>query len=332
MRRQALQQWAKTQSASARFGDLPGWMDMVSYGTLGIGTTYFVDSSKGNDGMDGTSWQTAFKTITKANAAAAVDYAARPNDGTTIFLKGTFAESVTAATAGTRFIGIGTGPRQAKWSPAAGNDKVNLTITGNYIEVAGIYFSPGAKSATYSACIEISNAGHANIHHNRFQGMTDAYYGIYVAACDATHSVDNVLIEWNKFDYFNTLTYGAAIRGINSGGYNFSTWNINNNKFFSCVTAIKLSSKGCSVKENEFPVGGVTALGATSAAVMTLGIDLSGDVATNSGGNTVFGNTLGGTYGTSLYKKGATGDNWGGNFTGIVGTYAPYGLTVDVPT
>jgi hypothetical protein len=46
------------------------------------------------------------------------------------------------------------------------------------------------------------------------------------------------------------------------------------------------------------------------------GIDLSG---TSSGGNSVWGNQLGGAYNATLYVVGTSGDQWGGNFNVLSG-------------
>ncbi len=282
------------------------------------GTHWYCDSTVSTSG-DGKSWTSAFKTITEAvTAASAGDY---------IHLWGSFAESVTCAKAGLRFVGEGTGPRQVLWAPVAGNDKVNLAITAAYVEVANVYFSPGPKSASYSACITLANANHARITGNRFQGSTGSYYAIYSAACNS----DNVHVTGNEFRYFNTATYGAAILGVNAGGFQYSGWHITGNTFNSCVTAIKLSCKAAVITGNVVQKGGVTADGATNAAVMALGIDLQGDDATNSGGNTVSENVLDGAYTTDLYRAGATGDCWYGNRCAITTTTAPYGLSVAVP-
>lgn len=292
--------------------DSGGQINVIAPG----GNIWFVDSTVAASG-DGKSWGAAFKTITEAVAAAA---AAATAAGKTvvddeILIRGTFTESVVVGLAGLAIRGVGNTPRQAKWSPASGNDKVNLTINAAYVRVSGIYFQPGPKSATYSACIVLGTAAaYARIIGNRFQGSTGAYYGIYSPAVGA----DNVHIVGNEFAYFNTATYGAAIRGVNAGGFQYSTWHILDNVFEGCVTAIKLSCRMARIERNAIAEYGVNAAGAV-AQLLALGIDLSGDDATNSGANVVCGNQLGGTYDATLYKVGAAGDQWAGNYNVLTG-------------
>jgi hypothetical protein len=271
------------------------------------GTMRFADSSVSASG-DGLSWAGAYKTIAEAVAAASA--------GDTICMRGSFTESVTVSTASLKLVGFGTGPRDAVyWNPVAGNDKVNLTVSAPYFEVRNVYFRPGPKSSTYSAAIVLdTDAQHARIIGNRFQGTTGAYYAIYSPAVGA----DNVHIIGNEFFYFNTATYGAAILGINAGGFSYSGWRIQDNIFNSCVTAIKLSCRAATITGNTIAEYGIAAAG-TVGQVLALGIDLSGSDATSSGANCVWANQLGGTYNATLYKVGASGDQWGGNFNVLTG-------------
>jgi hypothetical protein len=279
------------------------------------GKTYRVDSVNGGSGKnDGSSWNDALATIDEA-----VDLAVA---GDTILLKGTFTESITVAVAGVTFRGAGTCPREAKWSPATGNDKVNLTINAAYCRVENIYFSPGAQSATYSACIVLgTSASHARIVGNRFQGSTGAYYGIYSPATGA----DNVHITDNQFVYFNTATYGTAIKTAQASPWNaYSAWQIERNEINSCVNGIVMQARVCRIIGNTIQEKGVAAAG-TIGTVLALGISLSGNGA-ECNGNIVFANQLGGTYGATLYKVANSGDQWAGNYNVLTG-----GVTADNP-
>jgi hypothetical protein len=283
------------------------WIDGLEFSGMTVGdlsalagfpgTRWYVNSAISVSG-DGLSWDTAKKTITAAEAAASA--------GDVIYITGSFAESVTLNIASVAIIGIGTGPAMTLWNAAAGNDKVNLTISAANCLVQNIKFRPGPKSSTYSACIELATGDdYTRIIGCRFQGSAAAYYGIYsLTPCG------NVEIDGNEFIYFNTLTNGAAILGVEATGLAYSSWKVTNNIFNSCVTALNIGGRACIVKGNTFFEYGLAAAGTFPAAVMTLGIDLSG---TDCGANVVTGNYLSGTYSETLYKDG-TNDSWGGNF------------------
>ena len=288
------------------------------------GKTYRVDSVNGGSGKnDGSTWNDALATI-----QAAYDLAVA---GDTILLKGTFSESITCAKAGITFLGAGTCPREARWNPTSGNDKVNLTINAAYVKAQNIYFSPGAQSSTYSACIVLgTSASHARIVGNRFQGSTGAYYGIYSPATGA----DNVHITGNEFMYFNTATYGAAILTAQASPWNaYSGWVIQGNTFQSCVKAITVQARCCTIADNVLVEAGNNASSAI-ATVMVDGIILSGNGA-ECGANIITRNTLGGSYNLATYSPSqaanAGGDCWMGNYAAITVTTAPNGLTVLPP-
>lgn len=267
------------------------------------GTTYCVNSVTGSDAAAGTSWTTALKTIAAAVALAVA--------GDTILIKGSFTEAVTIAVGktGLSIIGAGTGPNQAKWTSAT--DTVSLTINATDVLVNNIKFACPTYTEGFPASILLGGAGYARIIGNRFQGQTASWNAIYSPVCNS----DNVVIAGNEFIYMNTATYGAAILGVEAGGLSYSGWKIHSNTFNSCVTAINVNGRVCSVKNNTIMEYGIKADGSV-AAVLALGIDLSG---TSSGGNTVWGNQLGGTYDSTLYKKGASGDQWAGNFNVLDG-------------
>ena len=269
------------------------------------GVTYYVDSVNGADtGKSGTSWSGAYKTIATAVAAAVA--------GDVIMIKGSFTEAVTVAVAktGLSIIGAGTGPNRAVWTAAA--DAVCLTINATDVLVKNIKFRPPAYSADRGTCaILLGGAGYARIQGCRFQGKTGSQAAIYSPVCDS----DNVEISDCEFIYMNTATYGAAIKGVEAGGLSYSAWRILRNVFNSCVTAIDINGRVCQVKDNIILEYGINASSAV-AAVLALGIDLSG---TSSGANTVCGNQLGGTYDATLYKAGASGDQWVGNYNVLSG-------------
>lgn len=261
------------------------------------GAYYFVDGSNGSDAFNGTATDTAFKTIAFAVSKAVA------ND-VILVLPGTYSEVVTASVAGVRIIGLGSATKSVQWTSAT--DTVSLTLAANYIEVSGFYFKPPTFTAGVPSAIQLSNASYAHIHNNRFQGQTGSYNAIYSPVCNS----DNVLIENNEFRYMNTATNGAAILGVEAGGLSYSAWKIINNIFDSCVTNVNINGRVCLVQANHFGVNGINASSAV-AAVTTLGLDLSG---TSSGANKVHGNYLGGAYSATLYKVGATLDDWAGNF------------------
>jgi hypothetical protein len=264
------------------------------------GATWYADSTISASGA-GQSWATAFKTITEAVAAASA--------GDTIMIRGSFTEAVTCSLAGVRFIGAGTGPKEAQWGGAA--DAKCLTLSAAYCLVENIYFKPPAYSAGTPAAISLGAAPWTVIRKCRFQGQAASRDCIYSATAGVN---DNTHIEDCEFYYMNTLTYGRAIRGVDSGGTAYSGWQIVRNVFHSCVTAIDLPARCCVIADNILMLAGNKA-DSTLGTVMTLGIGLDG---TGSGCNQVTRNTLGGTYGAALYKVGdATGaaDNWAGNYS-----------------
>jgi hypothetical protein len=276
---------------------------------------WFVDSTVSSSGS-GKNWSSAFSTIDEAvDAASAYD---------TIFLKGSFSEAINCTTVGIKFIGVGSTPRETVWTAPTVAGSYCLTMGAAYQRVENIYMKPVIyTSSGVPAGIKLSGANWGVIRGVRFQGQTGSYKAIYSAVCDT----DNLLIEDCDFMYMNTATNGAAILGVEAGGLSYSGWKILNSRFNSCVTGIDVNMRASLIRGCEFAVTGVAAAG-TIGTVCTLAIDLSG---TSSGGNTVTENTLDGAYTTALYKSGAGGDNWRGNYAAITSTTAPNGLTVEVP-
>lgn len=264
---------------------------------------WYADSTVLQSG-DGTSWKTAFKTIGEANAAALA--------GDTIYLRGSFVESVTTLVAGVSFIGAGVAPKYTQWSSPA--DTASLTLATNYCSVQNIYFKPPAYSAstTYGpSAILLSGANWAYIVGNRFQGQTASYYAIYSPVCNS----DNVHVIGNEFYYMNTATYGCAILGLEAGNLSYSGWQIKGNVVASCLRGIILPARSAIIEGNTIAEYGVAPSGSVTQ-LLSMGINLSG---TAGGGNSVWDNQLGGTYSATLYVVGASGDQWGGNFNVISG-------------
>ena len=266
------------------------------------GKVWYCDSN--GPGYDGSSWTKAYKTIAAAVAQAV--------SGDIIAIRGSFSEVVTMSAVGVTIVGIGTGPKQAQWTSAA--DTASCTIAANYCSVQNVYFKPPAYSAstTYGpSAILLSSANWAQIIGNRFQGQTGSYNAIYSPVANS----DNVSVIDNDFEYMNTATSGCAILGVAAGGQTYGTWKIQNNTFGSCLQGIILPARVAVITGNSVGEYGVAPAG-TITQLLTLGINLSG---TSSGGNIVWGNQLGGTYSATLYKVGASGDQWGGNFNVISG-------------
>ena len=284
------------------------------------GTSYYVNGSTGSDTLNnGLSWASPLLTIAAAVALAVA--------GDTIYIYGTaFSEAVTCSVAGVRFIGVGTGPAQATWTAPTVAGSWCLKLNAAYCSVFNIKIKPViyTSSGVPSGIFLTSVASYTRIVGNRFQGQAGSYTAIYNDT-----PCDNVEISENEFLSMNTLSQGKAIYGVdNSGVTAHSAWKIKNNTFNSCVQDINITGRTCLLEGNKHFINGLAADGTFGSAVTTKAIDLSG---TGSGANVVTKNTLGGTYGLTLYTPGATGDIWNGNYTGIVSTYAPYGLTVDVP-
>jgi hypothetical protein len=92
----------------------PNWM--IGEGLLGgigaIGTVYYVDGNAGDDGNDGLSWATAFKTLAVAMAASHANIAADSTGWASrnrIYIKGdSFVEDLTKLAQKTDVIGVGS--------------------------------------------------------------------------------------------------------------------------------------------------------------------------------------------------------------------------------
>lgn len=281
---------------------------------------WFVDAENGNDNDSGKVWQKAFATINKLDDVL--------EEWDWVYLIGDttgFNEAYTCSLDGVRFIGAGNIPGQCIWTAPTVAGSWCLKLTGAFCRVENIRFRPVAytTSGIPSAIQLAATADYTSIVGCRFQGRADSYKAIYMPAA----AVDNVKAIGNEFIYLNTATYGAAIFGAETGGQTFGGWEIVDNRFNSCVTAIDMAMRACLVKGNTFDYVGVAATG-DLGNVLSLGLDPSG---TSSGGNTITGNYFGGDYALALYKPSTGGDNWMGNFAAIKATTCPNGVTVLPP-
>lgn len=264
----------------------------------GSGTARYANSAVSASGA-GTSWSTAYKTIAEAVTGATA--------GDPIFISGSFNEAVSCAKAGIRFIGAGTGPEHVTWTAPTvnGGSTACLTLTAANCEIANmtirpvIYLASGAPSGIALG----AGATGTFIHHNIFKGLAGSLIAIELKVGQS-----GVVIQDNRFFYMNTLTTGAAIKGA----FTASRWVIERNIFDSCVTAIEIEGRTCIIRDNVLVETGLAANNAFGGAIMTKGVDLTG---TDTGGNKVCNNDLGGAYSNALYLKGGTGDEWEGNRT-----------------
>jgi hypothetical protein len=301
---------------TATMGPLQGFYGIggvAKFTFNGVGKAWFVDSVSGEDGNYGKTFATALETIGEAEDRASA--------GDTIYMQGSFSEAVATSKAGLRFVGVGTGPKQCIWTAPTVAASYCLSPTANYVRVENIYFKPVVYvTSGVPSAVRLSGSNWFSAAGCQFRGQTGSYAAIYSPVCDS----DNVHIQGCQFYYMNTLTYGAAIQGVEAGGLSYSGWLIEDCDFMSCVTDIDINGRACVLRRNVHAIGGIAA-DASVGAVTTLAIDLSG---TSSGGNVVTGCSLGGAYTSTLYKGGASQDNWAGNYAAITSTYCPNGVTV----
>jgi hypothetical protein len=284
----------------ARFDEMIAFLYAAS---IGSGTTYFVDPTNGRDGNEGTSPDTARKTM--AYAISQVEA------GDTIAFTGTILEDgLTLATDNVRIVGLGTSPRANVWQQAAATvttgDITLLTVTGKNCTLANIRFRAPTGTSTAKTAVALSGATGLTIEHCQFTGRTGSYYGI-----DAGFDSDGVTISDCLFANFNTATYGTAIYG-NTYTNNVcgSKWLIENCTFTGNLLHLSCRLRESVIRGNVFNAVGLGTNGSISLTATTK-INLSGTAA---GGNAVTGNMLGGTYSHAAGYTEATDDNWAGNF------------------
>ena len=262
------------------------------------GAIYFVDNSVTASGV-GTSWTTAFKTITEAVAVAvAGDTILIRNDGTTA---NQYNEAVTVAVKGLSIIGAGTTTNQALWT-APDTTAPCLTIAAaTDCVVENIRFRPPVANAAISLT---GASNQAVIRGCRFQGKTGSLYGILTDGSQA-----NVHILDNEFWYINTATGAYAIYGQTYTSEP-AGWIVEGNKFHSNLNHIVCRMRQSIVRNNTLAAAGLAADGSTSATLTVLGLDIHG---ATGGCNIVTRNDLAGLYHQAHYY-GGTNDQWSGNY------------------
>lgn len=260
------------------------------------GNVWYADATNGSATGDGKTWSSAFSTLTLAVAAASA--------GDTILARGSFTEAVSVALAGLRIIGADATPQQCIWAGAA--DAKCLTVTASGVTVENIRFRAPARTSGTPAAIYLSTgATYFRAKKCRFQGTTGAWYGIYTLG-----DCDNGVLEDCEFVYFNTATYGTAIKS--TGATETTGFRIENCVFRSNLNHIVFPMKEGVIRRCLLPAGGLAAAGTYSTTLTVLGIDVHG-LASTVGYNQVTQNHLGSLYHQACYYP-ATGDEWDGNF------------------
>ena len=275
---------------------------------------YYVDSTVTASGV-GTSWATAFKTITEAVAVAVA------GDTIYIYSGGTanqFAESVAVTSlAGISIIGGGTNPDQAVWAGLAGH-ALTFAASPDFF-VANIRFRPASG---YGGISITGAASYGTIKENRFQGQSGSKYGVI---SDGQQS--GVKIIDNDFMYFNAATcYGiyAPIYGTTAEA---ASWEISGNNFHSNTYHVKGNFRYTTIKKNVFAGYGLLSTGAQGAPTKCLDL---GPATGSVGNNQVTQNMCGGSYDTSLYVSASATEDWMGNYA-YHATTAPNGLSIAIP-
>lgn len=291
-----------------------------------VGETLFVDPTNGADTYDGRSWATA-----KATLGAAIN--AAPVNATILFMGVANENGIDLNVEGVSIVGAGGCQKQNRINCTGEDATYNVEISAAYCRLENLYIVPSASAGASVAAITLTTAAqHAEIIRCRLQGSSSAVVGIYSASVGA----DNVKIRDCSFYYFNTATTGTAIKGVSTGGFAYSGWEITGNTFNSCVNGIVFNAKCCTIAGNRFNAYGLQAAadGGAIASLLAMGIDLTSTSGGGGGGNIVTGNWLAGAYTTALYKANADvagSDNWYGNYCPTTATTAPYGLSVAVP-
>lgn len=275
------------------------------------GSVWYADSSV-SASKAGTTWDTAFKTITEAVAAASA--------GDTIYLKGTFTEAVTVSTAGLTFIGAGPTPNDNVWMESAADDDL-VTLSAGHCRFYNIRFR---VPTTGGRGIVMSGADYTRVIGCYFQGR-----GGSEAAISEDGSNDNCVIEENVFMYNNTDTDGHGIYGHTyTADVVGSGWIIRNNTFHSNTNHIVMRARQSQIYGNLFQEKGLGNDG--NILTTTSKLVLSG---TNSQWNSVTKNIMQGDYSNTGGYTAGTNDNWFGNMADDIaeGEVADNGVTTAVP-
>lgn len=222
------------------------------------GTIYWVDTNKGNDGSDGLSPSTAFRTMSRAFAKIA--------SGDTIRVRGKVREQLTtpAQVFDVTIIGDGTRPRHADSTPNGGQ---NATAT---------WAAPATPTAA-TPLVKVIQQGWRFVN-LLFAGPTDAACvllyrdgGLADAERDASHAsfvgcrfasgYDGISDTGGCFNVkivdciFSALT-NFAILGVGNIGVGQSNWVIEKNHFADFTNGVKIAGFACRITGNFFEDGG----------------------------------------------------------------------------
>jgi len=242
----------------------------------------------------GKSWESPFKTIAEAIAAA--------SDGDIILMIGTFTEALTSAKQ-LSFVNAGLTVNDCIWMESAAGDTL-LTLTGKKCLFDGIRFR---IPTTEGIGIDMTNSDYTVIKNCHFQGRSGSYYGIYNSGGSQLKILNNV------FQYLNTATYGAAILGHDYATVCPSGWIMKGNLFHSNLKHVQLVMRQSLIEGNTFQEKGLDADNVSSLTA-THKLDLLTGSALGQL-NTVTKNIMQGDYSITGGYKPAVNDNWFGNIS-----------------
>lgn len=291
------------------------WMQnlalMISRGPRGVAarkSPIFVDAKNGADTNDGETWETPYKTMSKA-------FAVVESGGCIVFSGKVLEQLVTPVNVfDVDVIGAGTRPHHADATPAGGDlasgswgapaAPVAATPLVRVIQqgwrFSNILFAPPSDAAGIEI---VRNAGagdlerdgsHASVIGCRFAAGQDGI--CFGKAATYTEIVYNVLIEGNVF----ADQTGSAIKTAIEANAAVIT----RNRFRANANHIVAALRNSQIDENIL------------GAFTTMGIDLNG----GSGSNIITKNYLSGTYSVvGGYRKANANDEWAGNFNTLTG-------------
>lgn len=165
------------------------------------GTVRYVDAGV-SESKDGLSWDTAFKTISEANAAAVA--------GDTILIRaGEYDEgaSIVVTKAGLKFLGQNTSSNQNNVMILGSSATHTLIDVGaNEVEIAGIGFTQTKAASMISVT---SGSWKAHIHGCKFDGYGAATSGVTVTGdCPDIHVERNLFRSINGSNIVSNSTRG----------------------------------------------------------------------------------------------------------------------------
>ena len=259
----------------------------VSGAITTTGILHFVDNTSGNDGNDGLSVETAYKTIQKG-----LDNCRANKDDYVIVMPSSTDYDITAtldmSKARTHLIcptGIG-------WNGMPGNTaRIHMntaatdfiTVSADNVEIAGFFFKADATSTTGSIIVLSGTRWCANIHDNFFglyaAAASTGNYGIYGAgACNHCSIWNNYITVYspalntganNAVAGFITLSSGSCTRNLIRG--NILVTGVNS----TIAAMIAYDGTGGLIQDNVLSesVGN----GGNDAGVITLGISTGVD-------------------------------------------------------